>query len=65
MKVGLVATFARWKGHTTFLDACARLPRSLSVRAYVIGGALYQTEGSQVSLEDLRGTRSGSALRIA
>jgi glycosyltransferase involved in cell wall biosynthesis len=55
VKVGLVATFARWKGHTTFLDACARLPRSLSVRAYVIGGALYQTEGSQVSLEDLRG----------
>jgi hypothetical protein len=28
VRVGLVATFARWKGHATFLDALARLPES-------------------------------------
>jgi len=49
-----VGTFGRWKGHTTFLDAVARLPRDLAVRAYIIGGALYQTAGSQYSLDDLR-----------
>ena len=38
MRVGLVATFARWKGHHVFLEAIARLPPSLNVRAYVIGG---------------------------
>jgi glycosyltransferase involved in cell wall biosynthesis len=54
VKVGLVATFARWKGHTTFLDAFARLPRDLAVHAYVIGGAMYQTDDSQISLEALQ-----------
>jgi glycosyltransferase involved in cell wall biosynthesis len=50
-----MATFARWKGHLTFLDALSRLPRDLPVRGYVIGGPLYQTAGSQVSVEELRG----------
>ena len=54
VRVGLVGTFGRWKGHTTFLDALARLPRDLSVRAYIIGDALYRTAGSQYSLDDLR-----------
>lgn len=54
LRVGLVATFARWKGHRTFLDALALLPRSLPVRGYVIGGPLYETSGSQVSLAELR-----------
>jgi glycosyltransferase involved in cell wall biosynthesis len=66
LRVGLVATFARWKGHTTFLDAVARLPRDLDVRAYIVGGAVYQTEGSQFSLEELRSyaTRAGIADRV-
>lgn len=54
VRVGLVATFARWKGHRTFLEALARLPQSLAVRGYIIGGPVYDTAGSQVSLDELR-----------
>jgi glycosyltransferase involved in cell wall biosynthesis len=54
VRVGLVATLARWKGHGTFLQAIAKLPRDLPVRAYVVGDAIYQTEGSQHSLDELR-----------
>jgi glycosyltransferase involved in cell wall biosynthesis len=54
IRVGLVATFARWKGHRTFLEALARLPESLPVRGYIVGGPVYQTAGSQVSLDELR-----------
>jgi glycosyltransferase involved in cell wall biosynthesis len=54
VRVGLVATLARWKGHATFLHAVARLPPHLPVRAYIIGDAVYQTEGSQYSLDELR-----------
>jgi len=54
VRVGLMATFARWKGHLTFLDALSRLPGDLPVRGYVIGGPVYQTAGSQVTLEELR-----------
>ena len=53
MRVGLVATFGRWKGHEVFLRALARLPRTLPFRAYVIGGALYETDRSQVRLDEL------------
>ncbi|HLG54694.1 MAG TPA: glycosyltransferase family 4 protein [Vicinamibacterales bacterium] len=54
LRVGLVATFARWKGHGTFLKALAMLPSSLPVRGYVIGGPVYETAGSQTSLAELR-----------
>ena len=54
VRVGLVATFARWKGHHLFLEAVARLPPSLNVRAYVIGGPVDKTEKSEVSIEELR-----------
>jgi glycosyltransferase involved in cell wall biosynthesis len=54
VRVGLMAAFARWKGHLTFLDALSRLHADLPVRGYVIGGPVYQTAGSQVSLEELR-----------
>ena len=54
VRVGLIATFGRWKGHTTFLEAVSRLPADAHVRAYIIGGALYQTVGSQYSLDDLQ-----------
>jgi glycosyltransferase involved in cell wall biosynthesis len=53
VRVGLVATFARWKGHEVFLRAIAALPPDLPVRAYVVGGALYDTAGSQYSQEEL------------
>jgi glycosyltransferase involved in cell wall biosynthesis len=54
VRVGLIATFSRWKGHETFLRAVAALPASTGVRAYIIGGALYDTDGSQYSVHELR-----------
>jgi glycosyltransferase involved in cell wall biosynthesis len=62
IRVGLVATFARWKGHRTFIDALALLPRSLGIRGYVIGGPMYETTGSQVTLEELRRTAASLGL---
>ncbi len=47
VRVGLVATFGRWKGHETFLEALCALPDRLPVRGYIIGDALYDTIGSQ------------------
>jgi glycosyltransferase involved in cell wall biosynthesis len=54
LRIGLVATFARWKGHETFLRALASLPASLPVRGYIVGGPLYETSGSQTSVAELR-----------
>jgi glycosyltransferase involved in cell wall biosynthesis len=54
VRVGLAATLAHWKGHAVFLRALARLPQDLPYRAYVIGGAIYQTENSQRTLDELR-----------
>jgi glycosyltransferase involved in cell wall biosynthesis len=54
IRVGLIATLARWKGHETFLRAISLLPRHLAVHGYIIGDAIYQTDGSQRSLGELR-----------
>lgn len=54
LRIGLVATYARWKGHAVFLEALARLPADLPWRAYIIGGPIYRTAGSQFSAEELR-----------
>jgi glycosyltransferase involved in cell wall biosynthesis len=54
LRIGIVATMARWKGHETFLRALAMLPAAMPVRAYVIGGARYETAGSQYTIEELR-----------
>jgi len=50
-RVGLLATFARWKGHEVFLRAVAAVP---AIRAYVIGGPVYDTGGSQHSIDELK-----------
>jgi glycosyltransferase involved in cell wall biosynthesis len=50
--VGLIATFARWKGHDVFLRAVASLP--FPVHAYIAGGSLYRTPGSQVTIDEIR-----------
>jgi glycosyltransferase involved in cell wall biosynthesis len=47
VRVGLVATFGRWKGHDTFFEALRALPPDLAVRGYIVGDALYDTAGSQ------------------
>jgi glycosyltransferase involved in cell wall biosynthesis len=54
VRVGLLATMARWKGHQVFLRALAALPSGLPIRGYVIGGPIYETSGSQRSLSELR-----------
>jgi glycosyltransferase involved in cell wall biosynthesis len=54
VRVGLVGTFARWKGHEIFLRALAELPCGQRVRGYVIGDAIYSTAGSQWTANDLR-----------
>src|SRR5262245_14657182 len=53
IRVGLVATFARWKGHLTFIEALRLLPPTLPLRAYIIGGALYETDNSQYTRDEL------------
>ncbi|HUN56528.1 MAG TPA: glycosyltransferase [Candidatus Binataceae bacterium] len=54
IRVGLVATMARWKGHEVFLRAIAELPHGLFLRAYVIGGPQYETGGSETSVPELQ-----------
>lgn len=54
VRVGLLATLARWKGHATFLRAMALVPESLPVRAYITTGNLYQTDGSQSSQTEIK-----------
>ncbi|MFO0851990.1 MAG: glycosyltransferase family 4 protein [Gemmataceae bacterium] len=53
VRVGLVATYARWKGQDVFLEALARLPAGVSVRGYVVGGPIYQSAGSQFTRDEL------------
>lgn len=53
VRVGLVATYANWKGHDVFLDALARLPADLPVRGYLVGGPIYTTAGSQWTRAEL------------
>jgi glycosyltransferase involved in cell wall biosynthesis len=62
VRVGLVATMSRWKGHETFLRALSMLPRAVPIRGYVIGGPIYTTRGSQYSLDELRHLASGLGL---
>ncbi len=53
--IGLVATYARWKGHEVVLRALAKLEVLLgrSVRGYLVGGPIYRTSGSQHRRADL------------
>jgi glycosyltransferase involved in cell wall biosynthesis len=56
LRVGLVATYARWKGHLTVLDAAARLcaeAPNLPIRWYIVGGPIYHT-AAQFTTEELR-----------
>jgi len=52
VRLGLVATYAHWKGHEVFLRALAQLA-GVPFRAYVVGGPVYQTSASQRSREEL------------
>ena len=52
LRIGLVATYASWKGHHLFLEAARRVT-SPTVRFYIVGGPVYSTVGSQVTLAEL------------
>jgi glycosyltransferase involved in cell wall biosynthesis len=52
-RVGIVATYARWKGHETFLRALAMVAAA-PVRGYIVGGPVYETSGSQFTRDELR-----------
>jgi glycosyltransferase involved in cell wall biosynthesis len=57
VRVGLVATYARWKGQGVFLEAAARTARNPAMKAvlfYLVGGPIYHTAGSQWSEAELR-----------
>jgi glycosyltransferase involved in cell wall biosynthesis len=56
IRVGLIATYARWKGQDCFLRAAARTLKDhpdVPLRFYVVGGAIYHTKGSQWSRDEL------------
>jgi glycosyltransferase involved in cell wall biosynthesis len=56
LRIGLVATYAKWKGHRVFLEAAALAQRRTQVplRFYVIGGPIYLGAGAQIIESDLR-----------
>jgi glycosyltransferase involved in cell wall biosynthesis len=63
VRVGLVATYANWKGQDVFLDALARLPATASsVRGYVVGGPIYTTAGSQFTRDELKQRAAANGL---
>ena len=54
VRVGLIATYARWKGHLTILDAAAKLAATaphLPVRWFLIGGPIYHTHAQFTEVE--------------
>ena len=66
IRVGMLATMARWKGHEVFLRALSLIDPEFPLRGYVIGEALYQTDGSQTSVAALKAVaqRLGLAERV-
>ncbi|MFM2061316.1 MAG: hypothetical protein RLZZ507_986 [Cyanobacteriota bacterium] len=66
LRVGLVATFARWKGHDIFLEAASEIIKThphVNLRFCIVGGAIYKTRGSQFSEQEL--TEKAANLNIA
>jgi len=57
IRIGLVATYARWKGQHVFLRAAARLNDLLPTRQfryYIVGGPIYATRSSQFASNELK-----------
>ena len=54
VRVGLVATYARWKGHETFIRALAQRASRVPIRGYIVGSPVYRSAAAQVHDEDLR-----------
>jgi len=48
LRIGMVATYARWKGQDVFLKAASAIcKKNTNVRFYIVGGPIYNTSGSQ------------------
>ena len=62
VRIGLVATFARWKGHDVFLKALSSIRAAVPVRGYIIGAPIYQTDASQFSVDELRELAASNGL---
>lgn len=57
VQIGLVATFARWKGHDVFLKAASQVVKQLPdfpIQFLIVGAPIYQTQGSQFTLLELQ-----------
>lgn len=54
LRVGLIGTMARWKGHEVFLRALSMLAQSKPIRGYVIGGNIYSTRASETEPDELK-----------
>jgi glycosyltransferase involved in cell wall biosynthesis len=57
VRIGLVATYALWKGHDVFIEAArliAAKHMQTAVRFYIVGGPIYQTRGSQWTEAELQ-----------
>src|ERR1019366_6276470 len=57
LRVGFVATYARWKGHDVFLRAVQKLKSTAglpALRFYIVGGPIYDTAASQCREDELR-----------
>ena len=65
LRVGLVGTFGRWKGHQVFVEALARVFSATAhpLRGYIVGGALYDTAGSQYSRQELEALVTAAGLK--
>jgi len=54
-RLGLVAVFARWKGHSLFLNAARRVLEEFPQAGFfLVGGAIYDSLGDRGYDEDLR-----------
>jgi glycosyltransferase involved in cell wall biosynthesis len=59
LNIGLVATYALWKGHDIFIQAIGHIAKQRpelqsTIKFYIIGGAIYQTDRSQYSRSQLQ-----------
>jgi glycosyltransferase involved in cell wall biosynthesis len=62
---GLIATYAFWKGHRTFVRAAAKVRQaepSLALRFYIVGGPIYRTAASEITKEELQREVTGAGL---
>jgi glycosyltransferase involved in cell wall biosynthesis len=65
IRVGIVATYARWKGQDVFLRAAHELTKTstLPMRFYIVGSPVYRTAGSQFTRAELESLATSLGVR--